>query len=319
MSTDQKRSIEEELPLNQLLDTEFNVDEFKTPFSLKRCFLISSISGLFIYLSEIFFSYRRMFPETQDVITQSVGNFISFALSNFIIVPTLFSSLVCLVAIICSSPLHFSKKTQEHLNEFAANIKINTEKNLKNIEIATTWSKNFRATVKEKEEKIKELQSIIAAQDVALEKAAQSSESVQQEVKDSVLSFIQQLNKTAKAAQNNVNELNRNAIEVSKEHEKKIEDFLKEISQITKYKAANAKLLQQLQAEREKNTQLEQKLEVTTNRRSNVEESQAAGLAALRRLLRATEQSAERLGISKKDLRAVRKRLMAQNAQNAKL
>ena len=88
--------------------------------------------------------------------------------------------------------------------------------------------------------------------------------------------------------------------------------FLQDLSDSTKCKAVNAKLSNDLEQEILKNQRLQEELDTVKSRKTDVEASQAAGLAALRKLLRATEQAAERLGIPKDKLRQVRKALMAQ-------
>ena len=304
--------IEEEHPIENISDIEFNVDEFKTPFSFKKFFLLAFISLIAFFAIEVYFAYSRMFPDVQETILESTENFISFAFSGFIIIPTLSVFPVCCIAMVCMSHGYFSPKTQEHLNKFAEQIKTNNAINKKNVLIATKRSAKFREVVEEKDQQISDLnkqisdlKALIDAQKATLARSSESPSETQKRVEE-------YLAQTADKTERTIATLQARALAISREYTQKTNLFLQNLSDSTTYKALIAKLTNDLEQETLKNQQLQEELDTIKSRKTDVEASQAAGLAALRKLLRATEQAAERLGIPKDKLRRVRKALMAQ-------
>ena len=297
--------IEEEHPIENISDIEFNVDEFKTPFSFKKFFLLAFISLIAFFAIEVYFAYNRMFPDVQETILESTENFISFSFSDFIIIPTISVFLVCCIAMVCMSHGYFSAKTQEHLNQFAEQIKTNNEINKKNVLIATKRSVKFREVVAEKDKQIEDLTKLVEAQNVVLTRSSESPSETQKRVEE-------YLAQTADKTERTIATLQARALAISREYTQKTNLFLQNLSDSTTCKAVNAKLSNDLEQEILKNQRLQEELDTVKSRKTDVEASQAAGLAALRKLLRATEQAAERLGIPKDKLRRVRKALMAQ-------
>lgn len=297
--------IEEEHPIENISDIEFNVDEFKTPFSFKKFFLLAFISLIAFLAIEVYFSYNRMFPDVQETILGSTENFISFVFSGFIIIPTLSVFLVSCIAMVCMSHGYFSPKTQEHLNKFAEQIKTNNELNQKNVLIASKRSAKFREVVAEKDQQINDLKALLDAQNVVLARSSESSSGAQKRVEE-------YLAQTADKTERTIATLQTRALALTREHTQKMNLFLQDLSDSTTYKALIARLTNDLKQETLKTQRLQEELDTIKSRKTDVEASQAAGLAALRKLLRATEQAAERLGIPKDKLRRVRKALMAQ-------
>ena len=210
--------IEEEHPIENISDIEFNVDEFKTPFSFKKFFLLAFISLIAFFAIEVYFAYSRMFPDVQETILESTENFISFSFSDFIIIPTLSVFLVCCIAMVCMSHGYFSAKTQEHLNQFAEQIKTNNEINKKNVLIATKRSVKFREVVAEKDKQIEDLTKLVEAQNVVLARSSESPSETQKRVEE-------YLAQTADKTERTIASLQARALAISREYTQKTNLF----------------------------------------------------------------------------------------------